>query len=318
MSGIFSGPGDLVSALDPAPIIIFDVVAVVAGISLALTIAPAVFSPNIHRSKTWFSMIATMAIFPWLYLLNAGSQFHGELAPPIGLCILQAGFIYAGPPAYCHPLAQFTAAHYFTRCTVAVLCFLTDMTLGLRAVLFNGKRSKFVTSALIVIPSIIFACVFFEAIALVNINRGVHFDPAHMFCESNAQGPQVKISAILTMISLVLTLGMEVWTIIMLYRNWSSVRSIRRTKADLQLSTMIRFGAFTLIVGLGAVALPDNLIGDIPAVPLLAALSFGTRRDIMSAYAFWNWRRNGLQAGRSEGRVRTAPVEVIRENLQLL
>ncbi|KAJ6606165.1 hypothetical protein DFH09DRAFT_3373 [Mycena vulgaris] len=300
MSGIFSG--DVGSTVNPGPIIIFDAVAVVASVSLALTLAPAVFAPNIHRSKTWYSMIVTMMIFPLLYLLNAGSQFHGEHPPPIGLCILQAGFIYAGPPA----------------CTVAVLCFLADMTLGLRAVLFNGKRSQFVASALIIIPSIVFACVFFEAIALVDGNRGVHFDPAHMFCESNAKGPQVKISAILTMITLVLTLCMEVWTIVMLYRNWSAVRSIRRTKTDLQLSAMIRFGAFTLVVGfaavMGAVTLPNNLIGGatwnifLVTVPLLAALSFGTRRDIMSAYAFWNWRRNGLQAGRSEGKVQSSAV----------
>jgi hypothetical protein len=71
-------------------------VAITATISLALTLAPAVFCSNVHRSKAWFSMITTMMIFPLLYLLNIGSQFHAEQSPPIGLCILQAGFIYAG------------------------------------------------------------------------------------------------------------------------------------------------------------------------------------------------------------------------------
>jgi len=248
MSGIFSG-GELSSTVDPTPIVVFDAVAVAAGISLALTLAPAALSPNVHRSKPWFSMIATMMIFPWLYLLNVGSQFHPEDPPPIGLCILQAGFIYAGPPA----------------CTTAVLCFITDMTLGLRGMLTNGKRNKFFTSALILTPSIIFACVFFEAIILVNGNRGVHFDSTHMFCESDANGPQVKISAVLTVISLFLTLCMEVWTVAILYRNWMAVRSFRHTRTDLQLAVMIRFGVFTLVVGfaavLGGVTLPNNLLG---------------------------------------------------------
>lgn len=285
MSGIFSGGGELDSAVNPGPIVVFDVVAAVASISLVLTLAPAAISPNVHRSKAWLSMIATMMIFPLFYLLNVGSQFQGG-APPIGICILQAGFIYAGPPA----------------CTTAVLCFITDMTLGLRAVLFNGKRNQFFGSALIVMPSILFACVFFEAIVLVNGNRGVHFDSTHMFCESDTKGPQVKISAVLTMISLALTLGMEVWTIVMLYRNWAAVRSIRRTATDLQLSVMIRLGVFTLVVGfaavLGAVTLPNNLQGGavwnifLVTVPLLAALSFGTRRDIVSTY-FCCRRMNG-------------------------
>jgi hypothetical protein len=39
----------------------------------------------------------------------------------------------------------------------------------------------------------------------------------------------------------------------MLYRNWAAVRSIRRTATDLQLSVMIRFGVFSLVVGFAAV-----------------------------------------------------------------
>jgi hypothetical protein len=301
MSGIFSGPGDeLGSNVDFTPIVVFDAVAVIATISLALTLGPPFFSSRVQRSKPWFSMIATMMIFPMLYLLNVGSQFNTEDAPPIGLCILQAGFIYAGPPA----------------CTTAVLCFITDMTLGLRALLFNKKRNQRFASALIVIPSIMFACVFFEAIALVNANRGVHFDGAHMFCESNNKGPQVKISAVLTMISLILTLGMEVWTVVMLYRNWAAVRSFRHTKTEVQLSVMIRFGVFSLVVGfaavLGAVTLPNNLQGGgiwnifLVSVPLLAALAFGTRRDIISAYVFW--RKDRFQAGPSDVKVQSSAV----------
>jgi len=291
MSGIFSG-FEPASRINILPIVIFDTVAITATISLALTLAPAVFCSNVHRSKAWFSMITTMTIFPLLYLLNIGSQFHAEESPPIGLCILQAGFVYAGPPA----------------CTTAVLCFITDMTLGLRAMLFKKKRNEFFTSTLIVMPSIIFACIFFEAIALVNGKRGVHFDFPHMFCESDDKGPQVKISAILTLICLALTICMEVWTIVLLYRNWAAVRSFRRTRTDIQLGVMIRFGVFTLVAGfaavLGAVALPNNLQGGavwnifIVTVPLLAALAFGTRRDIMSVYAFW--RKDRFQAGPSE------------------
>ncbi|KAJ7042018.1 hypothetical protein C8F04DRAFT_114404 [Mycena alexandri] len=281
MSGIVSGGGaELGSRVEPVPIVIFDTVAVIATISLALTLAPAVLSSNVNRSKAWFSTITTMMIFPLLYLLNAGSQFHTEDAPPIGLCILQAGFIYAGPPA----------------CT---------LTLGLRAMLSNAKRNPFFSSTLLVMPSIIFASVFFEAIALVNGDRGVHFDSTHMFCESDNKGPQVKISAVLTLITLVLTLGMEVWTIVMLYRNWAAVRSFRRTSTDVQFSVMVRFGVFSLVVGfaavLGGVTLPNNLQGGamwnifLVTVPLFAALAFGTRRDIMSFYAFWN--KTAFRAG---------------------
>ncbi|KAJ7684395.1 hypothetical protein DFH06DRAFT_1354443 [Mycena polygramma] len=245
-------------------------------------------------------MIITLMIFPLLYLLNVGSQFNTGV-PPIGLCILR-GF-------------------RLCRCTTAVLCFITDMNLGLRSMLANKARNKHVVTGLIALPAVVFEAVFFEAIMLVNGHRGVHFDTPHMFCESDPTGPQVKISAILTIISLALTLCIEAWTFIMLYRNWVAVRSIRRTRTDLQLAVLVRFGVFTLVVGfaavLGAVLLPNDMRGGavwniflvsgkwffhnfrpmprtqqtpLPA-PFLAALAFGTRRDIMSVYAFWNWRK---------------------------
>ncbi|KAJ7932692.1 hypothetical protein B0H13DRAFT_2307367 [Mycena leptocephala] len=287
MSGIFSGRDDPGSTVDPVPIVVFDTMAAVSSISLALTLAPAVLSPNVHRSKAWFSMITTMMIFPLLYLLNVGSQFNYHDSPPIGLCILQTGFIYAGPPT----------------CTISVLCFITDMAFELRAMLFNGTRNKIFMSLLILLPSILFICVFFEAFALVADNGGVHFNATHMYCDSERKAP-LTTSAALVVILLFLTLCVEVWTIVMLYRNWAAVRSFRHT--TLQLGVIIRLGVFSLVVGFGAVmggvALPNDSRGGalwnifIVSVPLLAALAFGTRRkDIMSAYAFWNWKKNGFQ-----------------------
>jgi hypothetical protein len=39
----------------------------------------------------------------------------------------------------------------------------------------------------------------------------------------------------------------------LLYRNWAAVRSFRRTRTDLQLGVMSRFGVFTLVAGFAAV-----------------------------------------------------------------
>ncbi|KAJ6457065.1 hypothetical protein C8R47DRAFT_1227607 [Mycena vitilis] len=55
-----------------------------------------------------------------------------------------------------------------------------SMTLGLKSTLNNGNRSRFIVSFLLALPPIIFASVFFEAIAPVNGDRGVHFDGAHV------------------------------------------------------------------------------------------------------------------------------------------
>ncbi|KAJ7019914.1 hypothetical protein C8F04DRAFT_324139 [Mycena alexandri] len=78
------------------PIVIFNFLAAGGFAMLLGTLLPAMLSANIHRRKTWFSMITSWIIYALSYLFILGHQFGPE--PPRGLCVLQMIFIYASPP----------------------------------------------------------------------------------------------------------------------------------------------------------------------------------------------------------------------------
>ncbi|KAJ6531851.1 hypothetical protein B0H19DRAFT_459200 [Mycena capillaripes] len=79
------------------PTYIFNVLAATGFILLFATVVPAALSSNIHRSKTWFSMIISWMVYAASYLLILGYQLGPE-GPPRGICGLQMLFIYACPP----------------------------------------------------------------------------------------------------------------------------------------------------------------------------------------------------------------------------
>jgi len=220
-------------------------------------------------------------VFPLFYLLNAGHQFKSS-NPPFGLCFFQAGLIYAGPPTG----------------GAAVLAFIADVAFGLHSTLFRKTRNPKFATFLLLLPAAVFSVVFMISLLLVANPQSLQFDSAHMFCGAGAGAVQVKVSAGVFLIALLFILGLEGWIFFMLFRNWATVRSFRRSNTDLQLSMICRFSVLTVAIGLsatlGAVLLPENAtVGGIwniflVSVPLFAGLAFGTQRDILIriAHAF--------------------------------
>jgi len=285
MSGISAGntPGPIASLSAPTlPIVIFDSVASVSAISMAITLAPAFLDSNIRRSKAWFNMIVNLMVFPLLYLLNAGHQFT-KSPPPYGPCLLQAVFIYAAPPT----------------ATAAVLCHITDVALGLYVALFKKKANARLSNVLLFLPLTAFFFTFFTEILTLRLSETslMGYDSAHMFCTAGAGTVHSRFSAALTVILLFVMLCMEAWIFGMLFRHWRTFKSFEKNHRDLRLSIFLRFGIFTLLVGgsgtLSAFLLPENMsVGALwniflVSVPLVAGFTFGTHKDILSTWAGW-------------------------------
>src|SRR5438105_2904963 len=81
----------------PAPlavIVSFDVLAGLGFVLLIVTLLTALTSKYIKRLPTWYSLIVSGIIFAasnLLLLRNQRSTAH----PPFGLCVTQAGLVYA-------------------------------------------------------------------------------------------------------------------------------------------------------------------------------------------------------------------------------
>ncbi|KAJ7104087.1 hypothetical protein B0H15DRAFT_808406 [Mycena belliarum] len=261
------------------PTAVFNTLAAVGFILLLVTIAPPALSKNIHRSKTWFSMILSWMVYSASYLLIIGHQMGPE--PPRGVCGLQMLLVYATPPL--------TA--------ISGLAFIADVHLRINKALFTSQVDHKFTPLLLLIPWGLFVAVTAEALIVVRDFSEIQRDPNNMYCHS-VGNIQTQVSAIICVIGLGLALCMEIWTSVILYRNWVLFRQLKTKMRDLRLSSLIRILVFTLMtstgLGLGAIVAPANVTDGLalwsallPILPVLCAISFGTQMDIVHWWMFW-------------------------------
>ncbi|KAJ6546783.1 hypothetical protein B0H19DRAFT_1162482 [Mycena capillaripes] len=194
------------------------------------------------------------------------------------------------------------------------------MARGLRAMLINGKRNNFFASALILLPSIIFFLSLFNyhlssstateaytsmvptcsaRVIAPNIRASDHNLPIphtlHGSLDPHNAIPELdSCSIVQTHQDRCPTLGHD---------TARCVQSCGRIWSGVGLGIDSYFRTYSYLPRrLGAVKLPRSLQGGatwnifLVTAPLLAALTFGTRRDIMSVYAFWKRKNSEFQA----------------------
>ncbi|KAF9021645.1 hypothetical protein BDZ89DRAFT_1071294 [Hymenopellis radicata] len=266
-------------------IIAFDLVAIFSSLFMVLMVIAAWLSPYIHRTKAWYSMCISFAVFPLFYLVNAAHQFRLEQEPPIGMCLFQATLIYGGPPTI----------------ATAVLCYVLDVALGLHSALFNKPKSAKWAFRLLYIPSVILLMVWCISIMTLTSTDAVAFEASHMFCTAGVDSVNAKIAASLVAADLLAMIGIKVWIIIMIVKNWSAFRSVGNTNKDLRLSVFVRFGIFSVMIwaagGLAAAIILTrkdtgptwNIL--LVTVPFIGGLAFGTHKEIAKTWLCWIRRR---------------------------
>ncbi|KAJ6576539.1 hypothetical protein DFH09DRAFT_362948 [Mycena vulgaris] len=261
------------------PTLVFNFLAVSGFILLLATVVPAAMSSRIHRSKTWFSMIISWMVYAASYMLILGHQLGPQ--PPRGICVLQMLFIYASPPL--------TA--------ISGLAFIIDVHLRIKRAIFTSRADHEYTRPLLIVPWALFAAIAAEALAVVHDFAEIQRDPNHMYCHSVGD-IQTRISAIICVIGLSSALCMEIWTSVILYRNWVLFRRLSTSMSDLRLSSLIRILVFTVMtstgLGLGAIVAPANVVDGLsvwsallPILPVLCGIAFGTQKDILHCWMFW-------------------------------
>ncbi|KAF8901451.1 hypothetical protein CPB85DRAFT_1439138 [Mucidula mucida] len=251
MSGIFPG-GDLPTADETlalastrAAIAAFDSLACLSSFFMGLFLLTARLNPQIHRSRAWYIMFTTLAVFPLLYLTNAPYQFQSK-DPPFGLCLFQAALIYAGPPTS----------------TLAVLCYMLDVRSHFSVHMAMSEktrtRSDLSFRVLSWLPSGYVRTRLHYRYHGCNVNgeRGV------LIRHVCSAGQALVRSTSLSILSLAGMLIVEMWIIVMLVKTWRNSLLRHGNTRSLQLSVAIRFGVFTLLVavagGLTAFIIPED------------------------------------------------------------
>ncbi|KXN92960.1 hypothetical protein AN958_09060 [Leucoagaricus sp. SymC.cos] len=256
---------------------------------LVLALVPPLFSRSVMRRKTWHTLILSLLVFSIGEVLLVGHQDKG--ASGMNLCLVQVAIVYSTPPL----IALATAA------------YSADIYISIRSMFGSddwaedGPEPQTVV-ILVLAPWIVFCLVFLETILVVGLHaRGAFADIQEsglFFCHVEGDLLAVIISAVIVITACLSAVALQAATGWTLYKNWLSVQKVSiAATARKYIHAFIRTIAFTgvaiIAVILGFVALVtfgQTHIGFsmlMPIFPIVAALIFGTYRDIVLFYVFW-------------------------------
>ncbi|ESK80732.1 hypothetical protein Moror_2973 [Moniliophthora roreri MCA 2997] len=261
-----------------APFIVFDVLHGSALFLLLLTILPPLVSKSVRRMKTWYALMVSSIMFSSSFLLLLGQQ--SGPSPAFGVCVYQAGLIYATPATL----------------SAAGLTFVIELHWRLCSA-FTGQELDYArVNMILFLPPIVHLSIFFLTLFFGLSNPSlVERLPNGMYCHVDSRVPTtaVGVTVVLMLIAMIL---MEFFTISRLWHRRKNCTDIRVNGSDghYPLQSFIRITVYTLIGGLGIVLvdLLVNTLSDdstaalclLAVVPLSVALLFGTQMDIISFY----------------------------------
>ncbi|KAJ3917079.1 hypothetical protein F5877DRAFT_80277 [Lentinula edodes] len=286
--------------------VVFDVLQFTALALVSATYLSALFSAKLQRLKTWFALMVSSLLYCISFLLLLGHQTGAS--PSLGLCLFQAGLIYAAPPSV----------------AAAGLAFIVELYLRLFTTLTSRKLDKRLITALLFLPPLTHQFVFWIALFTgISKQHTVQRNTQQMFCHINDNLPTTVTGVTVVALLVLMILLESVYTAYYLWRLRSIFRDLRRRcqcGPIFPFALFVRAGTYTFAGGLGII-LVDIFLNTSSAassgtgtqdllaiIPLSVALVFGTQEDIVQVYKFW--KKRGLPAGSPQPNINGESVEV--------
>lgn len=252
------------------------------GLPLLLLII--IFSKRVQRHATFINMLVVWMIvgISSSILLYAGDTTGPE--PRKMICLFQASLLYTVP----------AAASLSAFALVFEVFFIIWSAYRERDPYRHGAFRKWI---LVVIPYVALG-LFATATATVgymNPER-VSRDRRYFYCSVESDFLTNTITIFSTIV-LTVTLGLEFWIGLILYRHWRTLRThgVSKPPGGLNVSLVSRTVAFGLYLFLGislsllSIKAPHSPVPDVALATMGSAvvLIFGTQRDILRAMCFW-------------------------------
>jgi hypothetical protein len=247
---------------------------------LPILLAVTLFSKKVQRHPTFINLLIVFMIvgISSSLLVYAGETSGPE--PSLSLCLTQASLLYGVPEIA--SLAAFT--------------LVFQMFLSIRTSKYQ-EENHVVRVWMMVIAPYAGWVLFIIATASVGASHpsNVSRDRRFFYCsvECNALTDTMTLFSAIVLFS---TLVLEVWTIVIFYKRWTSISRGSNGKfitAELNLPLRIlAFGIYIMIamsLSLLSVSSPGSPVPDlmIASAATVMILIFGTQPDILRALCFW-------------------------------
>ncbi|KAJ8074957.1 hypothetical protein PM082_019284 [Marasmius tenuissimus] len=250
-------------------------------LNILIVLIVAVNNRRVRRTALWYMFMSGWVFWCIAYAILFLVGYQGSQKPPTGLCLFQAALIYALPPC----MALFT------------LAILTQLYCAMHSSIKHGRPIQHINAVCTFVPLVAFAGVFIEVLVVGIKDPGtVTRDTTLMYCNTKNSTP-AKISSLIVGVASILMLILESVVIITLFNYWNAFVRIREVPGNILSGTMaFRITVFSFMpmiaLVLSVVAVLSKNASAISHVaiaflPTVAAIVFGTQKDVLSAWMFW-------------------------------
>ncbi|KAJ8074962.1 hypothetical protein PM082_019289 [Marasmius tenuissimus] len=266
----------------PASLWAFNILQILGfTLNMFVILIVAVNNKRVRRTIVWYLFISGWIVWCVVYGLLFILGYQGAQEPPPGLCSFQAAAIYAFPPSM----------------ALLTLGILTQLYCALYASIRQRRPIEHANKLIVSVPVAAFVGVFVAGLAIgIRYPESIQRDDTMMYCNSSVR-ILFNIAALLVGIASVLMLILESIVIVTLFNFWSAFTRIRAVPGNVLSGTMaFRVTIFSFMpmaaLLLSAIAMfnkgpqgPSNVA--IAFLPTVAALIFGTQKDVLSSWALW-------------------------------
>ncbi|KAJ3715993.1 hypothetical protein C8R42DRAFT_778731 [Lentinula raphanica] len=262
--------------------VVFDILQFIALALISLTYLFALLSKRPQRMKTWFALMVSSLVYCISYLLLVGHQTGPE--PPLGLCLFQAGLIYAAPPVVAAAGLAFVVevSLSFSYLSTTHLTGVGKLYLRLTTMMVSRKLDPRIITGLLFLPPLTHQVTFWIAMFTGLSNLGaIQRNSQQMFCHLLDDLP-TTVTGILAAVLVVSMILLELYTIYYFWRQRGIFRDLRRRHQSgpiFPFALFVRVGFFTFAGGLGIILID------------IMAIVFGTQEDFVQMYN--SWKRRG-------------------------
>ncbi|KAK0203954.1 hypothetical protein DFS33DRAFT_1432737 [Desarmillaria ectypa] len=269
---------------------------------LLIILLTGIFSPTVaKRHICWLNFMVTWIISTISYSLLVGHSMEWE--PPHGLCLTQAILIYSVPTFLYHHSAR-NPRWFLTFFLSWIPMTVLKVSVSINALLSPPSTVHFNwTPFLYVVPYVASGgtAALSLAIGLKDPDTVARREPG-MYCNFENRIPSHVSSALVAGI-MALCLGIEIFVLVKLRKNWTHLRRKRdRQTVPLTLRVLAFSAVGCMAIVLGFVFVLNSYHGPalnliLGSVPLLAVLLFGTQQDILDS---WLYLFRGKQRPKTE------------------
>ncbi|KAK0478841.1 hypothetical protein IW261DRAFT_189821 [Armillaria novae-zelandiae] len=262
-------------------VVAFDALQVLGIVLLLALLAPALFSPNVKRTATWFGMIVSMIIYCVSYsiLMFIGGQDGPE--PSAGVCLFQACLVHSAPI-------------FGVSCA---LSFVMDLSVSFFFT-FLGKTPPRVTPIILLASSsLLFLIGVLDTLATGLENpKVVRRNEAHLYCHITTP-TFALVFCILGVIISFATIIAEVAMVVIIRKTIGKLRR-QSGSPNIELPTrlLVRLFSFSVCICITLCINVYSIVGPsrgsalsawyflLNTVPIGGVVTFATQKDILCFY----------------------------------